>query len=335
MKTLEKGKGLRTLRLVVPVFNDWESLRMLLRETDQVAASLPVRISVIVVNDGSTIPLVPEFLDNLHLQHIESAQIIHLITNLGHQRAIAIGLCVAVEDGDSDAILVMDGDGEDSPRAIAKMLEAAGDASEFCVVARRGKRSENFTFKFSYLTYKLLFKILTGRKITFGNFCVLSRGYARRLVCIADLWNNLPAAALRSRLPIKEVSIDRARRYAGESKMNFTTLVVHGLSGISVYAETIFARFLILTLLLFLLSGASISLVLTLRIFFPLYATPGWATTVSFGVSIILVQTLSFTLSFILMLLNSRVQRLVIPFADYKHYVDFRQTLLAPVLDEI
>lgn len=117
--------------------------------------------------------------------------------------------------------------------------------------------------------------------------------------------------------------------------MSFTTLVVHGLSGLSVYAETIFARFLILTLVLFLVSGASISLVLTLRIFFPKYATPGWASTVSFGISIILVQTLSFTLSFILMLLNSRVQRLVIPFAEYKQYVDSRQTLLAPVLDEI
>lgn len=335
LDSVAKGKEARILRIVVPVFNDWESLRTLLQDLDQVASSLPVRISITVVNDGSTIPLEADFQECLHLEHVDGIQIIHLITNLGHQRALAVGLCVAVEDGDCDAILVMDADGEDSPHAISDMLHAAGDSSDFCVVARRGKRSENFTFKLSYLVYKLLFKLLTGRKIAFGNFCLLSRGFARRLVCIPDLWNNLPAAVLRSKLPIREVPIDRARRYAGESKMSFTTLVVHGLSGLSVYAETIFARFLILTLVLFLVSGASISLVLTLRIFFPKYATPGWASTVSFGISIILVQTLSFTLSFILMLLNSRVQRLVIPFAEYKQYVDSRQTLLAPVLDEI
>jgi hypothetical protein len=41
----------------------------------------------------------------------------------------------------------------------------------------------------------------------------------------------------------------------------------------------------------------------------------------------ILVQTLTFTLSFILSLLNNRVQRLVVPHAEYKQHVDFRQTI--------
>ena len=242
---------------------------------------------------------------------------------------------VAVEDADSDAVLIMDGDGEDSPDAIGRMLQEAGQAANFCIVARRGKRSENLRFKLSVLLYKLLFKILTGRQIAFGNFSLLSFSYARRLVSIPDLWNNLPVAILRSRLPIKEVPVDRARRYAGESKMNFTSLVIHGLSGISVYAEVIFVRLLFFALTLFLLSCCAIALVFTLRVFFPQHATPGWATTVSFGMLIILVQTLSLTLSFVLMLLNSRVQRLVIPIADFKYYVDHREMIFAPAFDEI
>jgi len=144
---------------------------------------------------------------------------------------------------------------------------------------------------------------------------------------IPDLWNNLPAAILRSRLPIVSIPIDRGRRYAGTSKMNFTSLVVHGLSGISVYADTIFIRLLLLTILLVVFSAFSVGIVLTLRLFFPVHATPGWATTVTFGLIIILLQVFFTALSSILMLLNSRVQRLIIPIVDFKPYVGFRQLL--------
>ena len=49
---------MKKLRLVVPVFNDWASFSILLRELNQVAASLPMAIAVSAVNDGST--LAPE-----------------------------------------------------------------------------------------------------------------------------------------------------------------------------------------------------------------------------------------------------------------------------------
>jgi polyisoprenyl-phosphate glycosyltransferase len=335
MIPLVRDERMRTLRLIVPVFNDWDSFAVLLRELDRVAARLPIQVSVSAVDDGSTVAPPPDFCDPASLKALESVEIIHLCTNVGHQRAIAVGLCAAVEDADSEAILVMDGDGEDSPDAIIQLLTEAAQNDDFCVVARRGKRSENLTFKLSVLLYRLLFKLLTGHQIEFGNFCLLSRSYARRLVSVPDLWNNLPVAILRSRLPIKSVRVDRASRYAGQSKMNFTSLVIHGLSGISVYAEVIFVRLLFLTLALFLLSCFSIAFALSLRLFFPpQYATPGWATTVSFGVLILLVQLLSFTLSFVLMLLNSRVQRLIIPIADFKYYIDHRETLLAQVPNE-
>ena len=320
---------MKKLRLVVPVFNDWASFSILLREINQVAASLPMAINVSAVNDGST--LTPEdALHDLHLlNNLASVEIIHLYSNVGHQRAIAIGLCTAVADDDFDAVLVMDADGEDSPHVLDKLIATAGSREDFCVVARRRKRSENLTFKISYLIYKLIFKLLTAKQIDFGNFSLFSRSYARRLVRVADLWNNLPAAVLRSKLPVQTVPVDRAKRYAGKSKMNFTSLVVHGFSSISVYADTIFVRLLFATIVLFALSAILISIVLILRIFFPLFATPGWATTVSFGMLIILVQALSVTLSSILMLLNSRVQRLIVPFADFKTFVEYRQLLLS------
>lgn len=326
---------MKRLRLITPVFNDWASFNILLKELDQVAANLPIRISVSAVNDGSTLTSENDLADVSLLRNLESVEIIHLFCNVGHQRAIAIGLCVAVEDDDSDAILIMDADGEDPPQGISQLLQSAGDAQDFCIVARRRKRLENTTFKISYLIYKFAFKFLTGKQVDFGNFSVFSRNYARRLVRVSDLWNNLPAAVLRSRLPIRAVPVDRAKRYAGKSKMSLTSLVVHGLSGISVYADTIFVRLLFLSVVLACLSGISITVVSTLRIFFPSLATPGWATTVSFGMVIILTQALSVSLCSILMLLNSRVQRLIVPFADYKSFVDYRQPLMSSMEADI
>jgi glycosyltransferase involved in cell wall biosynthesis len=325
-----KAAIMKKVRLVVPVFNDWPAFSIFLRELNRAASTFSVRIAVSAVNDGSTDAptFSPDYL--LNLNNLESVEIIHLSVNVGHQRAIAIGLCVAVEDDDCDAVLIMDADGEDSPDVIEKLMQAAEGRSDYCVVAQRRKRSENLTFKLSYLVYKFIFKLLTARQINFGNFSLLSRSYARRLVKIADLWNNLPAAILRSKLPFKSVPVDRAQRYTGKSKMNFTSLIVHGLSGISVYAEVIFVRLILLTVALACLSGFSVVAVFILRLYFPWLATPGWATTVSFGMLIILVQVLSVTLSSILMLLNSRVQRLIIPIVDYKVYVDFRQPLIGP-----
>ena len=145
---------------------------------------------------------------------------------------------------------------------------------------------------------------------------------------VSDLWNNLAAAVLRSRLPVEKLPIDRGFRYAGKSKMNYVSLVVHGMSGISVYAETIFVRLLLLTAMLVTFSVVVIGAVISMRIFFPLYATPGWATTVSFGLIIILMQVFVITLSSLLMLLNSRVQRLVLPVIDFHPYVESRQILV-------
>jgi polyisoprenyl-phosphate glycosyltransferase len=315
------------LRLVIPVYNDWASFRLLVQELDKFAATSSFSIFVTAVNDGSSESPDSVLDDISEASHLNGAEILHLSVNVGHQRAIAIGLCIASQDDSADAVLIMDADGEDPPQAIGLLTQGIGAESDFCFVAQRRKRTEKLSFKLSYMVYKAAFRLVTGKKISFGNFSVFSRSYVRRLVMVSDLWNNLPAAALRSRLPIKEIPIDRGKRYTGKSKMNFTSLIVHGLSGISVYADTIFVRLLLLTIVLTVIAFGSISLVLVLRLFFPAHATPGWATTVTFGMVIILLQVLFTTLSSILMLLNNRVQRLVVPIMDFEPYVDHREML--------
>jgi polyisoprenyl-phosphate glycosyltransferase len=319
---------INSLCVVVPVYNDWVSLRVLLERLNEVAKTLGVEVFVTAVDDGSTEPVDGSLDDLSGLTSLRGVEVVHLALNVGHQRAIAIGLCVAVESHNLDAVVVMDGDGEDPPESIAALLGRIGDRKNFCIVAQRRKRTETVGFRLSYLLYKGVFRLVTGKGISFGNFSLTSRDYARRLVMISDLWNNLAAAVLRSRLPVDKVPVDRGRRYAGNSKMNFVSLVVHGMSGISVYAETIFVRLLLVSIVLVLLTAASIVGLLILRIFYPLHATPGWATTISFGMIIIFMQVFFTALTSILTLLNSRVQRLVLPLLEYRHYIASKRLLV-------
>lgn len=316
-----------TLCVIIPVFNDWPSLSILLDRLNEAAGVLKTKLFVTVVDDGSTDPMTGIAETCSRLNSLIGVEVIHLALNVGHQRAIAIGLCVAVEDHNLDCVLVMDGDGEDPPEHLALLLERAANREDFCFVAQRRKRTEKISFKLSYLLYKSAFRLLTGKTIDFGNFSLTSRGYARRLVMVSELWNNTAAAVLRSRLPFERVPLDRGHRYKGSSKMNFVSLIIHGLSGISVYAETIMVRLLILAIVLFSATVFSVALVLFLRFFFPAHATPGWATTVSFGMAIILTQVLSSTLLSILALLNSRAQVLIIPIREFRNYVGDRHLL--------
>jgi len=320
----------KSLSIVVPVYNDWASLFILLSRLNDAAKTLGNQIFVIVVDDGSTDQLDDAAATSslVGLSSLCGVELVHLCLNIGHQRAIAVGLCIAVEEHETDAILVMDGDGEDPPESIGKLLECASSDDDFCVVAQRRKRTESFSFKVSYLVYKGIFRLVTGKQINFGNFSLTSRAYARRLVMVPDLWDNFAAAVLRSRLPVRKVLIDRGRRYAGVSKMNFVSLIVHGMSGMSVYAETIFVRLLALTVGLFFMTIAAITLVLVLRLFYPQHATPGWATTVSFGMLIILAQAFFTVLSSMLMLLNARVQRQILPIKEFRHYIALRRMLV-------
>jgi glycosyltransferase involved in cell wall biosynthesis len=317
------------LRVVIPVFNDWESLSILLRQLDRISDSLGYELIISVIDDGSTQS--DDMLRQVvsELQAIEQLELVRLAVNVGHQRAIAVGLCRASDSEDCDAVLVMDSDGEDPPESIPLLLERARGQREFCIVARRRRRSESFAFKASYVIYRSVFRLVTGKKIRFGNFSLISAGNVRRLTMIPDLWNNLAAAVLRSRLPLEQVPIDRGKRYAGRSKMNFTSLIVHGFSAISVYADTIFVRLLVTTVVMMCLTVPAVVTVLFLRLFVPAHATPGWATTVIFGMTIILLQALFTMLTSILALLNNRVQRLMLPIVDYKPYVKEVEVLLS------
>ena len=301
------------LIIVTPVYNDWSSFNTLLGDIDVALKDSGVEYTVLAVNDDSS-ELPPE-----NLKPSVPCEVLHLTCNLGHQRAIAIGLAQIADNAEFDAAIVMDSDGEDLPRYLPELLTANSENPEAIIAARRDKRSEGRAFRFGYRIYQLIFRLFTGQRLSFGNFCLMPAAVVKRLVYQESIWNHLAATILRSRFEVKMISTERGDRYAGESRMNFGSLVLLGLSAVSVYNDIALLRTLVASLVLSGLAVAGIFMTTFVRMFTDL-AIPGWASNVVGSMTIILIQALVISVFVLFIVLANRSQR---GFVAARHYQDY------------
>lgn len=313
--------GLR-VAVLIPIFNEWESLEILLPELDTALGTRQVKARIVLVDDASTVDTPGNFPSG-DFARISAIDVLRLRRNLGHQRAIAVGLVHLAESvGELDAIVVMDGDGEDGPSDVVVLLEAlTRSASEQAVFAARTKRLERWTFQLMYRLYRALHLILTGVPVRVGNFSAIRPSALRRLVVVAELWNHYAAAVARSQIPFKTVPIARSRRYAGRSRMRFSALVLHGLSAISVFSDVLGARLLVATTLLMSIAALLLTTVVGLRLFTPM-AIPGWASTVTGVLVIVLIQAVLLMLVLSFITLGNRSQANLLPIRDASIFID-------------
>jgi hypothetical protein len=310
-----------SIAIVIPVLDDWNSLGLLLPILDKTLADQSLSTEVIVVDDGSTLsfdeanPTPPAF------EHIEKVSVLELKRNLGHQRAITLGLAFAAAERDCDAVIVMDGDGEDDPRDAIRLIEKCRE-EKFAkmIFAKRSKRTEGLIFRLFYSLYRLFYKVLTGKTIRIGNFSIVPRKILKRLVVVSEVWNHYAAGTLKARVPYTEIDTNRGTRLYGTPKMNFISLVTHGLSAISVNGDVAGVRLLLGTCGLILFSLAGIFVVVMVRLITDL-AIPGWATYVVALLLIILMQAVTLSLFFIFLVLNNRDNASFLPERDYVHFI--------------
>ncbi len=262
------------LAIVIPVFDDWDCARALVAQLRDAMPRIGVDATIFLVDDGSMHKAPADVAPRG--RGLAPVNVIELFTNVGHQRAIAIGLAAVDASDRFEAALVMDGDGEDRVEEIERLLDAHRAHPEDIVVAQRGRRRERFPFKPFYGAYQRLFRVLTGRRWDFGNFTLLPASVVRRIVHSTDLWNHYPATLMRSRVAICRVRVDRGSRLFGESRMNFVSLVNHGLSAIAVFVDVVFVRLLAVAIAVLVAAGAVGVGVIAVRIWSGA-SIPGWA----------------------------------------------------------
>ncbi len=301
------------LVVVTPVYEDSEASSRLFTE---LAVSFDKQVFVVAIDDGSV-------RQPVDVKNIEKAGlnglVIKLKRNVGHQRAIAIGLSyVAQHVAEPQRVVVMDSDGEDLPESIKDLLSALDSEDVDLVVAERKSRVETLRFRIFYVLYKWLFLLFAGRRISFGNFMALKPVAVKRLVAMQELWTHVASCVLTSKLRIVTYPLDRGPRYAGLSKMNFVGLVLHGFKGLMVFAEDVLVRVGIACALIAALSVFGGSIAVVLKVIG--YTTPGWFSVALGILLLVFLQTGALTL--MTLMLTGVVKGGTVTTTDYKEFIE-------------
>jgi polyisoprenyl-phosphate glycosyltransferase len=309
------------LVVLVPVFNDWEALGRVIPELDRVLASEPYEPHLLLVDDGSSVPRPPEFLQGPPLVSIREVEHLRLRRNVGHQRAIAIGLAYVHAHLPCKTVLVMDGDGEDRPSDVTSLLRRLEECDHGRIVfAERTRRSEGLVFSSFYHLYRLLHRLLTGYAVRVGNFSVVPGQFLEQLVVTSELWSHYAASVFRSAIPYVTVPAPRGTRVSGKSHMNFVSLAVHGLSAISLYGDIVGVRLLMAASACILVLVAGLGVVVGVRLFTE-RAIPGWATYAAGILAVMLIQILLSCLALVVLTLGGRVRPGFLPVRDHSYFI--------------
>ena len=309
-----------TFVVLMPIYEDWESASVLVGRVQKALDGVVDRVEFLLVDDGSVTP--PPASITLGASPPARVDALRLRRNLGHQRAIAVGISHVHAHRQCDGVVVMDGDGEDTPEGVAMLVRRFNELGRAkTVFAERARRTEGAVFRAFYVLYRTLHHALTGRGVRVGNFSVMPAAHLDCLVAVSELWNHYAASVFRARLPVATVPIDRGYRIAGASRMNFTSLLAHGLSAISVFSDVVGMRLLMMSGLLAALAGLAMVAAVCVRLFTDM-AIPGWATTAAGILLVVILQALLMSVVFAFLILQARNQLAFLPIRDHAYFVD-------------
>ena len=310
----------RNLVVMIPVFNDWDSLYILFRRLNELLSPRQGPAELIIIDDGSDQTFDPDQFDLSGGSGIDAIVVLRLNRNLGHQTALAVGLAYLSDQNMPDSVLVMDGGGEDDPDDVKTLLCCAEQNPGAAVFAERAQRSESLIFRILYQCYKLIFRLFIGERIGFGNYSVIPGDTVRALINFPELWLSLPATIIRSRRPYVAMPTKRGTRYAGDSKLSLSGLIMHGLSAVAVFSDRLAMRMIIACFWLFF--GCVVAIVLSVAIkLFTEYATPNWATSLVFGFSIISMILIVICLQMLFSFFGQKIQGKIIPRISYNELI--------------
>ena len=237
---------MKKIIILIPVFNDWESLKKLLNEIEENVRNIKnILIECLVINDASTIKQ-PKLIKPKSFQ---SLKILNMKKNKGHARCNAFGIRFISKNKDFDNLILMDGDGEDRPVELIKLINKSFQDPENSVVAKRIKRSEGPFFQFLYLMHKITTLLFTGKKINFGNYSCLTKNDVEKLSSRASLWSSYSGSVKKNISAFNEIDSIRGERYFGPSKMSLYKLIIHSFSIIAVFKYQVLIRSILLILI--------------------------------------------------------------------------------------
>jgi len=227
---------LNQINFLIPVYNDWKSLELLLKKINNELSRKKIFCNVVIIDDcSSERPSVY----TKELSYLRKINILRLKKNVGSQKAIGLGLKHISKIKKRSTILIMDSDGEDDPKQINKMIENAEKFPNYVITSNRTKRKESLLIRFLYKSHLILTFIFTGKWISFGNYTSLDSKNLKSLFKDGSVWFAYPAAVIKNN-NIKRLFAARKKRYYGSSKLTLYKLFFHSLKIISVFDLRVF-----------------------------------------------------------------------------------------------
>jgi len=247
--------------ILIPIYNDRESLTKLIENINSEVKDFNSEISVVVINDASSQQIIDDYQNT---ENINSIEIINMKENRGHTRCIASGLKYIYEKKEFDYVIPMDGDGEDRPEEIKNFIQLAEQSKNQSIIGERTKRSESIFFKFCYLAHKIITLAFTSQYIKFGNFTCLSKSTVEKMLKEKATWNSFSGSLKKIEKNLLSTPSIRGVRYFGSSKMSFFNLLKHSLSIISVFRKTVLIRSALFIVFYILLIKSNASIITSL-----------------------------------------------------------------------
>ncbi len=287
------------ISILLPVYNDTKNLINLVENINLLYGKKEnIELNYFIINDGSNSSISTFF------QNESNVTILDLKSNQGNQKAIYVGLSYLNDKNyEFDFLVIMDSDGEDNPKHIINLLNKAEQNKEKIIFASRSERKEGVLFKIFYFFYKIIFKILTGKKINFGNFSCMSKNIIKSIITLPMIDVHYPSAIIKSKFEYLTIPLEKGKRYDGKSSMDIINFILHAMKSLAVFNEQIITRFLIFSFMSIIICTLSIFLVVIYKMTEPLLLA-GWSTNVVIGFSIIGLIFLFMFFSCLLVLIN-------------------------------
>lgn len=223
---------MKKVTLVVPVYNEVESIGPFLERTERVFEKLPYRLDYLFVDDGSTDSTLEVIQKQAQTKRISW---ISLSRNHGKEIALTAGLEYAA----GDCAIPIDVDLQDPPEVIPLMLEKWEEGYEVVFGVRSSRASDTFWKK---MTAGFFYKIFNAMSDTYippdvGDFRLLDR---KVLIALAQLKErNRFMKGLFSWVGYKQASVSftREKRHAGSTKWNYWKLWNFALDGLVAFGS--------------------------------------------------------------------------------------------------
>lgn len=221
------------ISIVIPVFNEAETLAELFERLETTIATLQRNTEVILVDDGSTDS---SWLDIIHyLPNHFSLRCIALSRNFGKEAALTSGLQAV----SGRAVAILDADCQDPPELLPEMLRAWEQGADVVNMKRRSRAGESWFKRKSAALYYRLLAILAEIPIpeNVGDFRLLSRRVVDQVNRLSE--RNRYMKGIMAWPGFNQVTLEyeRERRAAGNSKWNYGQLFCLSISGITSFSN--------------------------------------------------------------------------------------------------